>query len=140
MLVYESGDRKMNLKISAERGDGMLNYLEQGMILYVMAAVCVIGVISRFAANRCYKSLIRQSDNLAAAKDKQLQQNGTTMSFEVQGFEDSQITVELEAETEYQVFIDGASTGTMTTNLGGKLSFSVELDANTKAEVKIVKC
>ena len=28
----------MNLKISAERGDGMLNYLEQGMILYVMAA------------------------------------------------------------------------------------------------------
>ena len=35
----------MNLKISAERGDGMLNYLEQGMILYVMAAVCVIGVI-----------------------------------------------------------------------------------------------
>ena len=42
----------MNLKISAERGDGMLNYLEQGMILYVMAAVCVIGVISRFAANR----------------------------------------------------------------------------------------
>ena len=69
-----------------------------------------------------------------------LQQDGTTMSFEVQGFEDSQITVELEAETEYQVFIDGASTGTMTTNLGGKLSFSVELDANTKAEVKIVKC
>ena len=49
-----------------------------------------------------------------------LQQDGTTMSFEVQGFEDSQITVELEAETEYQVFIDGASTGTMTTNLGGK--------------------
>ena len=32
MLVYELGDRKMNLKISAERGDGMLNYLEQGMI------------------------------------------------------------------------------------------------------------
>ena len=69
-----------------------------------------------------------------------LQQDGTAMSFEVQGFEDSQITVELEAETEYQVFIDDVITGTMTTNLGGKLSFSVELDANTKAEVKIVKC
>ena len=69
-----------------------------------------------------------------------LQQDGTAMRFEVQGFEDSQITVELEAETEYQVFIDDVSTGTMTTNLGGKLSFSVELDANTKAEVKIVKC
>lgn len=75
MLVYEAGDRKMNL--SAERGDGMLNYLEQGMILYVMAAVCAIGVISRMAANHFYKSLIRQSDNLAAAKDKQLQQMKT---------------------------------------------------------------
>ena len=69
-----------------------------------------------------------------------LQQDGTAMSFEVQGFEDSQITVELEAETEYQVFIDDVSTGTMTTNLGGKISFSVVLDANTIAEVKIVKC
>ncbi len=70
-----------------------------------------------------------------------LMQDGTAMSFEVEGFEDPQITVELEAETQYQVFIDGASTGTMTErNLGGKLSFSVELDTNTKAEVKIVKC
>ena len=69
-----------------------------------------------------------------------LEQDGTTMSFEVQGFEDSQITVELEAETEYQVFIDGASTGTMTTNLGGKLSFSVELGNGSAVDVKIVKC
>ena len=79
-------------------------------------------------------------ESVAATSVFHRQQDGPTMSFEVQGFEDSQITVELEAETEYQVFIDGASTGTMTTNLGGKLSFSVELDANTKAEVKIVKC
>ena len=55
----------------------MLNYLEQGMILYAMAAICVIGVISRLAANHFYKSLIRQSDNLATAKDKQLQQMKT---------------------------------------------------------------
>ena len=69
-----------------------------------------------------------------------LEQDGTTMSFEVQGFEDSQITVELEAETEYQVFIDGASTGTMTTNLGGKLSFSVELGGDAAVAVKVEKC
>ena len=69
-----------------------------------------------------------------------LHEDVTALCFVVEGFEDSQITVELEAETEYQVFIDDVSTGTMTTNLGGKLSFSVELDANTKAEVKIVKC
>ena len=67
----------MNTKFSAERGDGMLNYLEQGLILYVMAAVCAIGVITKLAANHFYKSLIRQSDNLATAKDKQLQQMKT---------------------------------------------------------------
>ena len=70
-----------------------------------------------------------------------LQQDGTAMSFDGSGLlRILRFTVELEAETEYQVFIDDVSTGTMTTNLGGKLSFSVELDANTKAEVKIVKC
>lgn len=62
------------MNFSAERGDGMLNYLEQGSVLYLMAAICVIGVIGRFVANHFYKSLIRQADNLVSAKDRQLQQ------------------------------------------------------------------
>ncbi len=33
-----------------------------------------------------------------------------------------------------------ASTGKMKTNLGGKLSFSVELGNAARVEVKIVKC
>ena len=69
-----------------------------------------------------------------------LVQDGTEMSFAVEGTEDAQITVEMEADTEYEVFIDGASTGTMKTNLGGKLSFSAELGNAEKVEVKIVKC
>lgn len=69
-----------------------------------------------------------------------LEQNGSEMSFAVEGPEDAQITVELEAETQYEVFIDEASTGRMETNLGGKLSFSVELGNAAKVNVKIVKC
>ena len=69
-----------------------------------------------------------------------LKQDGSSMSFDVEGTEDAQITVEMEADTEYDISIDGADAGKMKTNLGGKLSFSVELDADTKAEVKIVKC
>ena len=69
-----------------------------------------------------------------------LEQNGSEMSFAVEGPEDAQITVELEAETQYEVFIDDASTGRMETNLGGKLSFSVELGNAAKVNVKIVKC
>lgn len=50
------------------------------------------------------------------------------ISFVVEGVEDAQITLELEAESEYEVIINGESTGTVITNLGGKLSFSVNLE------------
>ena len=63
-----------------------------------------------------------------------------TVSFTVEGPEDAQITVEMEPDTEYEVFIEQASTGKMKTNLGGKLSFSVELGNAASVEVKIVKC
>ena len=48
------------------------------------------------------------------------------MEFIVEGDEDSQITVGLKDDTEYEVFIDGKNVGTMKTGLGGKLSLSVE--------------
>ncbi|WP_373217164.1 endosialidase [Ruminococcus sp. 5_1_39BFAA] len=69
-----------------------------------------------------------------------LTQNGSEMSFSVEGAEDAQVTVELEAETQYEVFLDDVSTGRMETNLGGKLSFSVELGNGAKVNVRIVKC
>ena len=52
---------------------------------------------------------------------------------------DAQITVEMEAETEYKVLLDGVNVGHMTTNLGGKLSFSVELEKTEDVAVEIVK-
>ena len=68
-----------------------------------------------------------------------LAQDGNQMSFRVEGPEDAQITVELEAEAQYEVYLDGASTGKMETNLGGKLSFSVELEKAENVAVEIVK-
>ena len=68
-----------------------------------------------------------------------LKQDGSIMSFTVEGAEDAQITVEMEAETRYEVFINDASTGVVETNLDGKLSFSVELGNAAKVAVKIVK-
>lgn len=61
------------------------------------------------------------------------------VSFLVEGDEDAQITVGLEDETEYDVFINGESIGRMKTNLGGKLSISVELAGAGEVSVKIVK-
>ena len=61
------------------------------------------------------------------------------VEFEVSGAEDAQITLELEASTEYSIEINGSSTGTMKTNLGGKLMFSVELDKDVNSKVVVNK-
>ncbi len=59
--------------------------------------------------------------------------------FLAKGDEDAQITVGLEEDTEYEVFVNNKSVGKMKTNLGGKLNVSVELAGAGEVEVKIVK-
>ncbi|MCR4610788.1 MAG: endosialidase [Lachnospiraceae bacterium] len=61
------------------------------------------------------------------------------VEFKVEGANDAQITLELEPETEYNIAIDGTDAGVMKTNLGGKLSLSVELDEGKAVAVKITK-
>ena len=61
------------------------------------------------------------------------------VSFKVYGTEDAQITLELEADSEYVVYMDDVNVGDMTTNLSGKLSVSAELDPNKEIEIKIIK-
>ena len=61
------------------------------------------------------------------------------LSFEVSGAEDAQFTVELEADSKYEVYMDDVSVDKMTTNLSGKLSISAELNENSSVEVKIVR-
>lgn len=61
------------------------------------------------------------------------------MSFQVEGFEDAEITLGLSDSTEYDVWINGEKAGTMKTNLGGKLTLSVVLEADRKTTVKIVR-
>ncbi len=61
------------------------------------------------------------------------------VTFIVEGANDAQFTLELEPGTEYDVTIDGAFTGTMKTNLGGKLSVGVELDEGMPVTVSVTK-
>lgn len=68
-----------------------------------------------------------------------LRATDTGIEFAVEGPEDAQVTVELEDETEYGIAIDGTDAGTMKTNLGGKLSVSVELGEHP-VTVSIRKC
>ena len=61
------------------------------------------------------------------------------VSFKVAGTDNAQITLELEAEKEYELFKDDISLGRMKTNLGGKLIFSIELNEEEKVSIKVVK-
>ncbi len=79
-----------------------------------------------------YESVPGTSVNQFAETEKGVQ-------FSVEGAGDAQITLGLSDDTEYEVFVAGASVGTMKTGLGGKLSISVELEAAGEVEVKVVE-
>ena len=73
-----------------------------------------------------------------------LEKNGMFLYESVPGtsvnhFEDAQITLGLSDDTEYEVFFAGSSVGKMKTNLGGKLSISVELADVDEVHVKVVE-
>lgn len=57
----------------------------------------------------------------------------------VEGNEDAQITLGLADDSEYEVFVGGNSVGKMKTNLGGKLSVSVELSGEGEVELQVKK-
>ena len=63
----------------------------------------------------------------------------TEMSFMVEGWEDSSITVELEPDTEYKVFVDGTNIGKMKSNLAGKISISIEVEPEKQYKIQVVK-
>lgn len=65
--------------------------------------------------------------------------NEYEVSFEVEGTDTAQITLELEAEKEYEVLKDTTNLGKMKTNLGGKLVLSVELSEDKLTIIKVVK-
>ena len=50
----------------------MLEILQTGKALYALAAIGIIGVLSKLVTRSLYKRLIRETDNMAATKNKNL--------------------------------------------------------------------
>lgn len=61
------------------------------------------------------------------------------VAFTVEGDKDAQITLQLEDDTPYEVYVDGMAIGSMTTNMSGKLMASVELSEGVASQVKAVR-
>lgn len=57
----------------------------------------------------------------------------------VEGDKDAQITLGLADDSEYEIFVGGSSVGKMKTNLGGKLSLSMELANEGEVELSVKK-
>lgn len=79
--------------------------------------------------------LVYESVPGTAVSDFRETDNGVT--FTVEGDEDAQITLGLDENSEYDIKVDGVSIGHMTTNMGGKLSFSVELEKAENLKVSV---
>ena len=70
---------------------------------------------------------------------EQFRADETGVSFKVEGTKDTQITLELQDDTEYDVKIGDENAGVMKTNMGGKVTLSVELSDGVAVPVEIRK-
>ena len=61
------------------------------------------------------------------------------VEFTVEGSKDAQITIQLENDTDYEVYVNDAAVGNMKTNMSGKLSVSVELEEGLAVNVKAIR-
>ena len=68
-----------------------------------------------------------------------LKRTASGLVFEAEGGDDAQITVGVEPETSYDVKVGGTSIGVISSNLGGKLSFGLELQDLGKVAVEVSK-
>lgn len=65
-------------------------------------------------------------------------ETGEEVSFFVDGTGNTQITLELESNKEYKVIVGDRELGVSKTDIGGKLTFDVELQAGTMTMVKVI--
>ncbi len=78
-------------------------------------------------------------ESVPGTRVEHLTVDDVSMEFTVSGEKDAQITVQLEEDMEYEVFVDDFAVGGMRTNMSGKLSFSVELSEGIPSQVRIMK-
>ena len=65
-------------------------------------------------------------------------ENDEGVSCRVEGYKTSQVTVQLEEETPYQIFEDGELTAEITTNVSGKLAVNLDLEDVKPIDLAIV--
>lgn len=93
---------------------------------------------------KTYKEITRLEKNDALLYESvpgtavsEMKATAEEMSFSVEGPEDADLTLGLAEDTLYEIIVNGESAGAMKSNLGGKLSFGVELTEGESTEVVV---
>ena len=90
--------------------------------------------ITRLEKNEMF---VYESEPGTAVSHLKEKENG--IEFDVEGPSDAQITVQGEAEVDYNIIINGEKRDVQKSNLGGKISFSVELENENSVNIRIEK-
>jgi len=77
-------------------------------------------------------------ESFPGATVRRFRLNEKLCEFSATGASNAQITIELEPETEYELYIGGVSVGKSNSNRSSKFNFSVELN-DTPKDVRIVR-
>ena len=118
------GDYKLSAKAKLD------NFEHQGD-LYKVKTFCEI---TKLEKNRMF---VYESVPGTAVEKLRITDRGCTCV--VKGDKDAQLTIQLEDDTDYEVYVDGISVGGMKTNMSGKLVVSVELGEGAAADIRVEK-
>ena len=77
-------------------------------------------------------------ESLPGTAENVFKETADEVSFFVDGMGQTQITLELEANKEYKVFVNDKDLGVSKTDIGGKLTFDVDLQKGVMTTVKVV--
>ena len=90
---------------------------------------------------RLEKNEIFAYESEPGSREENYKAIGDTIEFNVKAGEDVQITLGVEADSEYEVTVSGEKLGKMATNISGKLVLSIEMkNPDAGVDVKVVKC
>ena len=98
-----------------------------------------VEIVREPAVPRADKGGKSETEQAAQEMAEHFRVDDTKVEFQVEGSQDAQVTLQLEEDCEYEVFVDGASIGGMKTNMSGKLVIGVELNEGTPVTVKVIR-
>lgn len=130
-LIAKENDGKISFGNYELAAKAKLDNYEVGGDLYKVKTYCDI---TKLEKNGMF---VYESVPGTAVHDFTADENG--VSFTVEAAKDCQITLELLENQEYTVTVDGEELGQMSTNMGGKLSLSLEMDAGVAQSVTVRK-